>query len=101
MGRWTAQGWPVHGSTMDSTVADGWGSPELSLMAALGHGGLPRGWQGKVATWHDRGNRSAELGEWRGGGTPAVGLWLQAAMAQARMRRGGGEVLHRSMGALL
>jgi hypothetical protein len=28
-------------------VADGRGSPELDLTAAPGHGGLPRGWQGK------------------------------------------------------
>jgi hypothetical protein len=40
MGRWTMQGWPVHGSTMDSTVADGRGSLELGLTAALGRGGL-------------------------------------------------------------
>jgi hypothetical protein len=38
-------GWPVHGSTVDSTVADGRGSPELSLTATQGRGGLPRGWQ--------------------------------------------------------
>jgi hypothetical protein len=40
-GLWTAQGWPVHGSTMDLTVAGGRGSPELSLAAVPGHGGLP------------------------------------------------------------
>jgi hypothetical protein len=34
MGQWTTQGWPVHGSTMDSIVADGRGSPELGLTAA-------------------------------------------------------------------
>jgi hypothetical protein len=38
-------GGPVHGSTVDSTVADGRGSPELGLMAAPGRGGLLRGWQ--------------------------------------------------------
>jgi hypothetical protein len=42
---WTATGWPVHGSTVDSTVADGRGSPELGLAAAPGHGVLPRGWR--------------------------------------------------------
>jgi hypothetical protein len=42
---WTAPGWPVHGSTVDSIVADGRGSPELSLAAAPSHGGLPRGWR--------------------------------------------------------
>jgi hypothetical protein len=38
------------------------------------------------------GDRSPELGRWLGGGAPAAGLRLQAAMAHARMRRGGGEV---------
>jgi hypothetical protein len=38
-------GWPVHGSTMDSTVVDGRGSSELGRTAAPGRGGLPRGWQ--------------------------------------------------------
>jgi hypothetical protein len=33
--------WLVHSSTMDSTVADGRGSPELGLAAASGHDGLP------------------------------------------------------------
>jgi hypothetical protein len=37
-------GWPVHGSTVDSTVADGRGSLELGLMTAPGRGSLPRGW---------------------------------------------------------
>jgi hypothetical protein len=41
-GLWTAQGRLVHGSTMDTTVAGGQGSPELSLAAAPGHGDLPR-----------------------------------------------------------
>jgi hypothetical protein len=43
-GLWTTPGWPVHGSTVDSTVADGRGSSELGLATAPGHGGLPRGW---------------------------------------------------------
>jgi hypothetical protein len=38
-------GGPVHGSTVDSTVADGRGSPELGLTAAPGRGGLLRGWR--------------------------------------------------------
>jgi hypothetical protein len=38
-------GWPVDGSTVDSTVTDGRGSPELGLTATPGRGGLPRGWQ--------------------------------------------------------
>jgi hypothetical protein len=38
-------GWPVHGSTVDSTVDNGRGSLELSLMVASGRGGLPQGWQ--------------------------------------------------------
>jgi hypothetical protein len=38
---WTTSGWPVHGSTVDATVADGRGSPELGLAAAPSHGGLP------------------------------------------------------------
>jgi hypothetical protein len=42
---WTALVWPVHGCTVDSTVSDGRGSSELGLAAALGHGGLPRGWR--------------------------------------------------------
>jgi hypothetical protein len=42
------------------------------------------------------GDCSQELGRRRGGRAPPTGLQLQAAMAQARMRRGGegGEVLH-------
>jgi hypothetical protein len=42
---WTALGWPVHGSTVDSTVVDGKGLLELGLAATLGHGGLLRGWR--------------------------------------------------------
>jgi hypothetical protein len=42
-----AQGWPVQGSTVDSTVADGRGSLELGLTAAPGRSGLPRGWKGE------------------------------------------------------
>jgi hypothetical protein len=38
-------GWPAHGTTMDSTVVDGRGSPELGLMATSGRNGLSRGWQ--------------------------------------------------------
>jgi hypothetical protein len=34
--------WPVHGFTVDLTVAGGRSSPELGLAAAPGHGGLPR-----------------------------------------------------------
>jgi hypothetical protein len=41
-GLWTARGWPVHGSTVDLTVAGGRSSLELGLAAAPGHGGLPR-----------------------------------------------------------
>jgi hypothetical protein len=37
-GLWTAQGWPVHGSTVDLTVAGGRSSPELGLVAASVHG---------------------------------------------------------------
>jgi hypothetical protein len=76
---WTAPGWPVHGSTVDSTVADGRGSSKLSLAAAPGHGGLPRGWrrEGRDAT--RPGDRSPELGRWRGGSAPAMKLQLQAA----------------------
>jgi hypothetical protein len=36
------RGCPVHGSTVDLTVAGGQSSPKLGLVAALGHGGLPR-----------------------------------------------------------
>jgi hypothetical protein len=38
-------GWPVHCSTVDSTVADGRGSLDLGLTVALGRDGFPRGWQ--------------------------------------------------------
>jgi hypothetical protein len=34
-------GWPIHGSTMDSTVAGGRGSPELGQTAAPVHGASP------------------------------------------------------------
>jgi hypothetical protein len=36
-----ASGWPVHGFTVDSTVACGRGSPELGLTATPMHGGSP------------------------------------------------------------
>jgi hypothetical protein len=89
MGRWTAQGWPVHGSTMDSTVADCRGSPELGLMAATA---CHDGGKAKVVMWRNRGNHSPELGWRRGGGAPMAVLRLEAATARVRMRRGGGEV---------
>jgi hypothetical protein len=62
MGRWTAQGWPVHGSTVDSTVADGRGSPELGLTVAAA---CREGGNGKGATRHDRGtaHRGSNNGE--------------------------------------
>jgi hypothetical protein len=41
MARGPAPGWPVHGSTMDFTVAGGRGSPELSLTGTPGHDGSP------------------------------------------------------------
>jgi hypothetical protein len=41
-GLWTAQGWPVHGSTVDLTVAGGRSSPELGLAAASVHGDTTR-----------------------------------------------------------
>jgi hypothetical protein len=41
MARGPAPGWPVHGSTVDSTVASGRGSLELGLTAAPVHGGSP------------------------------------------------------------
>jgi hypothetical protein len=40
MARGPAPGWPVHNSTVNSTVAGGRGSSELGLAAAPGHGGL-------------------------------------------------------------
>jgi hypothetical protein len=40
-GLWTAQGWLVHGSTVDLTVAGGRSSPELGLAAVSEHDGLP------------------------------------------------------------
>jgi hypothetical protein len=89
---WTAPGWPVHDSTMDSRVADGRGSPELGLAAAPGHGGLPQGWRREGRDVAQPGDHSPELERRRGGGAPAAGLRLQAATAQARLRRGGGEV---------
>jgi hypothetical protein len=41
-GLWTAQEWPVHGSTVDLKVAGGRSLSKLGLAAALGHGDLPR-----------------------------------------------------------
>jgi hypothetical protein len=80
---WTTLGWPVHGSTMDSTVADGRGSSELSLAAAPGHGGLPRGWRRERGDAARPGDRSPELGRRQGGGALATKLRLQAAMVRA------------------
>jgi hypothetical protein len=37
----TVRGGPVHGSTVDLTVAGGRSSPELDLAAAPGHDDLP------------------------------------------------------------
>jgi hypothetical protein len=45
-------GWPVHGSTVDSTVANGWGLPELGLTAATA---CHEGGNEKGVTRHDRG----------------------------------------------
>jgi hypothetical protein len=59
MGRWIAQGWPVHGSTMDSTMADSRGSLELGLMAVAA---CRDGGKAKVVMWRNRGNHSPELG---------------------------------------
>jgi hypothetical protein len=56
---WTAPGW----SSVDSTVADGRGSSELSLAAALGHGGLPRGWRREGRDAARSGDHSLELGQ--------------------------------------
>jgi hypothetical protein len=89
---WTALGWPIHGSTVDSTVADGRGSSVLDLAAAPSHGGLPRGWRQEGRNAARPGDHSSELGRRRGGGTPATRLRLQETMARARLRRGGGEV---------
>jgi hypothetical protein len=41
-GLWTAQEWPVHGSTVDLTVTGGRSSLELGLAAAPGHSDLPQ-----------------------------------------------------------
>jgi hypothetical protein len=70
----------------------GGGSPELSLAAAPGHSGLPRGWQHDGGDVVRLGDCSPELGWRRGGGAPTAGLRLQAATVRVRMRRGGGEV---------
>jgi hypothetical protein len=72
MGRWTMQGWPVHGSTVDSTMVYGSSSPELSLTVAPGRGGLPRGWQGGEDDMAHSGDRSPKLGRRRGGGVMTV-----------------------------
>jgi hypothetical protein len=74
MGWWITQGWPVHGSTMDSIVADSRGSLELGLTAALGHGSLPRVWKWEGRDMARPGDRSLGLGRWRGGGTPRRGF---------------------------
>jgi hypothetical protein len=62
---WTALGWPVHGSTVDSTVANDRGSPVLGLAAALGSAACREGGDGKGATRRDRGttHRSSDDGE--------------------------------------
>jgi hypothetical protein len=89
---WTAPGWPVDGSTVDSTMADCQGSSELGLAAAPGHGGLPRGWQREGRDAARPGDRSPELGRRRGGSAPTTKVQLQAATAWARLWREGGEV---------
>jgi hypothetical protein len=70
---WTAQGWPVHGSTVDLTVAGGRSSPELGLAAVSEHDGLP---------WRQRRQEG-------GHGNPSGGLTLGGEAA--RRASGGGE----------
>jgi hypothetical protein len=82
----------VHGSVDRAGVADDRGSPELGLTTTPGRSGLPRGWQQEGRDVARLGDRPPGLGRRRGGGAPAAGLRLQAAMAWAQMRRGGGEV---------
>jgi hypothetical protein len=62
MARGPAPGWPAYGSTVDSPVADGMGSPELGLAAAPGHGGSPRGWRRDGHDAARPGDHSPELG---------------------------------------
>jgi hypothetical protein len=87
-------------------VADGRGSPELGRTTALGRGGLPRGWQGE-------GGDAVQQGEpltgawtvarrWRTSGRTSAPSGYNAGVNVEERRRGeGGEVLHRSVGALL
>jgi hypothetical protein len=83
MSSWTALGWPVHSSTVDSTVADGQGSLDLGLAATPGHGGMPRGWRREGHDAARLGDRSLELERRRGGGALAMMLRLQAATVRA------------------
>jgi hypothetical protein len=92
---WTAQEWLVHGSTVDLTVAGGWSSLELSLVAAPGHGDLPRrherqkGGAGTLAVgspWAERrrgGLGAVESRAWR---------WRSVCEVLGERRVGGGVV---------
>jgi hypothetical protein len=80
---WTAQGWPIHGSVVDSTVADGQSSPEPGLAVAPGRGDLPRGGKNGEDDAGHPGNCSPDLGWRRGGGIPATELRLEMATARA------------------
>jgi hypothetical protein len=79
----TALGWPVHGSSVDSTVAGGRDSPELGLTVAPVHGGSP-----VMEQWrkeHVESLSQASLGRGRRCGDRAMAV-------KKRKRVGGGEV---------
>jgi hypothetical protein len=102
--------WPVHGSTVDLTMAGGRSSSELGLAGAPGHGGLPRrhrrqeGGAGTLAVgspWAKRRQGGLAAVEsrtrrWRSVcvvlGERRVGVWcgeVEAGAALYRLREGG------------
>jgi hypothetical protein len=62
-------------------------------VATPGHGGFAARWENGGGDVAQPGDYSLGLGQRQGGGAPAAGLWLNAAMMWARQRGGGDELM--------
>jgi hypothetical protein len=99
MARGPAPGWPVYGSTVDSKVAGGRGSPELGLTATPVHGGSPTmeqwrkervGRPSRASPGRGRqcGDRTMSAKKWRWWRS----VWSVLGREKKRKRAGGGAV---------
>jgi hypothetical protein len=83
MARGPVPGWPVLGSTVDSTVPGGRDLPELGLAATPGHDSLTRGGEKKEGAIGGLFCLILRLGRRRGGDSLAVEPRLGRAVAWA------------------